>query len=356
MGKQDSARAVRPATPRPGDEHAGSANQVLAAAGSKVRHAHHTGGHDAVGSFEATPRLAQSPASPEDRIGQVLAGTYRIEELIAVGGMGAVYRASHARLSQPFAVKFLDPNLVRDAEAYGRFRQEAEIAAAVNHNNVLQVFDFSLDDFGSPYMVMELLQGRTLDIILKEQGALSSRELLAIFDPLCGAIDACHAAGVVHRDLKPSNISVGPDGEVTILDWGLVHMNRPGVQSTTVVAGTPGFIPPELFRQRRPRHKPTLDTYALGCCLLALLSGKTLWPHELNSKSIGSVLHRAGFTGIGKRALAHILGRAISRDPGKRWEDGHQLAEELDCWLRCMAPHVGPTGARPDERVYRTPA
>ena len=219
-----------------------------------------------------------------------------------------------------------------------------------------QLLDDGCLEDGRAWFVMSMAPGTNLSDWWQNGGRQKPLEAIRIMTRAARIMGDVHRGGWVHRDLKPSNISVGPDGEVTILDWGLVHMNRPGVQSTTVVAGTPGFIPPELFRQRRPRHKPTLDTYALGCCLLALLSGKTLWPHELNSKSIGSVLHRAGFTGIGKRALAHILGRAISRDPGKRWEDGHQLAEELDCWLRCMAPHVGPTGARPDERVYRTPA
>jgi len=109
------------------------------------------------------------PHSPEDRVGQVLSATYRIERLIAVGGMGAVYEVAHMRLSQRFAVKFLDRGLSHDAEAYARFRQEAEIAAQVNHDNVVQVFDFNTDEAGSPYMVMELVAGETLDRLISRQ-------------------------------------------------------------------------------------------------------------------------------------------------------------------------------------------
>ena len=366
MGKQDSARAVRPATPRPGDEHAGSANQVLAAAGSKVRHAHHTGGHDAVGSFEATPRLAQSPASPEDRIGQVLAGTYRIEELIAVGGMGAVYRASHARLSQPFAVKFLDPNLVRDAEAYGRFRQEAEIAAAVNHNNVLQVFDFSLDDFGSPYMVMELLQGRTLDIILKEQGALSSRELLAIFDPLCGAIDACHAAGVVHRDLKPSNIMVcsQADGSVTVklLDFGISkikHDGNDGMTRDNIVMGTPNYMSPEQASGQNSELDARADIFAIGAILYEALSGR----RAFDADGLPQLLHKIVYKepaslaeeGVPARVV-EVVEACLAKKPEDRLGRAALIVGELksayeaDTQLRKKSVSKGLGAGEPDRR------
>ena len=252
----------------------------MAAAGSKVRHAHQTGGHDTVDTFSGSG-LSRAPETAEDRIGQVLSRTYRIEELIAVGGMGAVYRASHARLSQPFAVKFLDQVLAKESEAYGRFRQEAEIAAAINHNNVLQVFDFDIDEYGSPYMVMELLQGRTLDVILAEQGALNRREILAIFGPLCSALDACHAAGVVHRDLKPSNIMVcsQADGSVTVklLDFGIskiTHDGNDGMTRDNIVMGTPNYMSPEQASGQNSDLDARADIFALGAILYEALCGR----------------------------------------------------------------------------------
>jgi len=296
-GKQSGA--IRGTSSSPGSSAADSgsahrAEEVLAAAGSKVRHAHQTGGHDSVASFSGSA-LSHPPQKPEDRLGQVLSGTYRIEELIAVGGMGAVYRASHARLSQPFAVKFLDQVLAKESEAYGRFRQEAEIAAAINHTNVLQVFDFDVDEFDSPYMVMELLQGRTLDVVLSEQGALNRREILAIFEPLCGALDACHAVGVVHRDLKPSNIMVcsQADGSITVklLDFGIskiTHDGNDGMTRDNIVMGTPNYMSPEQAIGQNSDLDARADIFAIGAILYESLCGR----RAFDADGLPQLLHK----------------------------------------------------------------
>ncbi len=296
-GKQSGAMRGSSSSDGPSAADSGSSHSaegVLAVAGSKVRQAHQTGGHDSVETF-AGSGLSQAPQTPEDRIGQVLSGTYRIEEMIAVGGMGAVYRASHARLSQPFAVKFLDQVLAKDSEAYGRFRQEAEIAAAINHNNVLQVFDFDIDKFGSPYMVMELLQGRTLDVVLNEQGALNKREILAIFDPLCRALDACHAAGVVHRDLKPSNIMVcsQADGSVTVklLDFGIskiTHDGNDGMTRDNIVMGTPNYMSPEQASGQNSDLDARADIFAVGAILYESLCGR----RAFDADGLPQLLHK----------------------------------------------------------------
>ncbi|HCH62148.1 MAG: hypothetical protein CL927_19725 [Deltaproteobacteria bacterium] len=215
--------------------------------------------------------------------------------------------------------------------------------------------DGRLED-GRAWFVMSMAPGTNLSDWWQNGGKKTPLDSIRIIARAARIMGDVHRGGWVHRDLKPSNISIGPDGEVTILDWGLVHLNRPGVQSTTVVAGTPGFIPPELFRQRRPVHTPTLDTYALGCCLLVLLSGKCMWPHELGVQSIHTVVNRAGFTGIAKHSLVHILGRALSRDPRKRWQNGHELAAECEGWLRCMAPEFHRQKRGLEEQAYRTPA
>ncbi|MGB1699307.1 MAG: serine/threonine protein kinase, partial [Nannocystaceae bacterium] len=306
------------------------AEDVLAMAGSKVRHAHQTGGHDSLRSFSGSS-LSHAPDTPEDRIGQVLSGTYRIEELIAVGGMGAVYRASHARLSQPFAVKFLDQVLAKESEAYGRFRQEAEIAAAINHNNVLQVFDFDIDEFGSPYMVMELLQGRTLDVILAEQGALNRREILAIFDPLCRALDACHAAGVVHRDLKPSNIMVcsQADGSVTVklLDFGISKIKHDGDDGMTrdnIVMGTPNYMSPEQASGQNSDLDAQADIFAVGAILYEALSGRRAFDAD---------------------GLPQLLHKIVYKDPVSLMEDGvpARVCEVVEACLH----------KKPNERLQR---
>ncbi len=283
--------------------------------------------------------LSRAPETAEDRIGQVLSRTYRIEELIAVGGMGAVYRASHARLSQPFAVKFLDQVLAKESEAYGRFRQEAEIAAAINHNNVLQVFDFDIDEYGSPYMVMELLQGRTLDVILAEQGALNRREILAIFGPLCSALDACHAAGVVHRDLKPSNIMVcsQADGSVTVklLDFGIskiTHDGNDGMTRDNIVMGTPNYMSPEQASGQNSDLDARADIFAIGAILYEALVGRRAFDadglpqllHKIVYKEPESLSH----DGIPDR-VCEVVEACLQKKPGERLQRAALIGAEL---------------------------
>lgn len=310
----------------------------MAAAGSKVRHAHQTGGHDTVDTFSGSG-LSRAPETAEDRIGQVLSRTYRIEELIAVGGMGAVYRASHARLSQPFAVKFLDQVLAKESEAYGRFRQEAEIAAAINHNNVLQVFDFDIDEYGSPYMVMELLQGRTLDVILAEQGALNRREILAIFGPLCSALDACHAAGVVHRDLKPSNIMVcsQADGSVTVklLDFGIskiTHDGNDGMTRDNIVMGTPNYMSPEQASGQNSDLDARADIFAVGAILYEALCGRRAFDADGLPQLLHKIVYKEpeslSLDGISERVREVVEG-CLQKEPGQRLQRAALIVAEL---------------------------
>lgn len=301
---------------------------------------------------------ARAQHRPEDRVGQVLSGTFRIERLIAVGGMGAVYEVAHLRLSQRFAVKFLDRGLHRDAEAYARFRQEAEIAAQVNHDNVVQVFDFNTDEFGSPYMVMELVAGETLDNLIRREAPLDRDEVLAIFEPLCRALDACHENGVVHRDLKPSNIMVfgHDDGrcELKLLDFGICKIKHEGAGKMTrenVVMGTPNYMSPEQASGHNSTLDARTDIFALGAILYEMLTGQKAF----DAHGLPQLLHAIVYDeptpltefGVPSR-VSETVQAALAKDVDERTASVMELLTELQTAYRrpvdLLADAAVPTG------------
>src|SRR6185436_19540127 len=158
--------------------------------------------------------------------GMLIADRYRLEEPLFRGAMGTIWRAEHVRLKAPVAVKFLDPGLLADPEMRGRFLQEARSAAAVRSAHVVQVFDSGIEQ-GFPYIVMELLEGESLEQRLNERGLLSPAELRKIFGEVARALGKAHSLGVVHRDLKPANIFLAREGpyEITkLVDFGIAKV------------------------------------------------------------------------------------------------------------------------------------
>src|SRR5262245_18884067 len=140
--------------------------------------------------------------------GSVLGGTYRLEHVIGTGGMGTVYQATHVRLPRRFAVKLLLPEIAAKRELFERFKREAEIASAAGHENIVDAYDFNISEDGTPYIVMELLQGESLRARLDRVQRLSVRETVEIASQVSSALSAAHVRGIVHRDLKPDNVFV----------------------------------------------------------------------------------------------------------------------------------------------------
>jgi serine/threonine-protein kinase len=209
-----------------------------------------------------------------------LAGEYTLKRLIASGGHGSVYEAEHRILGRRAAVKVLHAHLADQGEMLQRFVREARIVNQIHHPNVVDIFDFGMLPDGSPYYVMELLEGRTLGQLVHEQGRMSAERALAYLDPVCGALEAAHRTGIVHRDLKASNVMVVEDGEqprVKLLDFGIakVIQPEPGQAGLTLVGqrlGTAYAMAPEQLRGG-PIHATT-DVYALGVLLFQLLTGR----------------------------------------------------------------------------------
>jgi serine/threonine protein kinase len=186
-------------------------------------------------------------------------GPYEIQSLIGAGGMGEVYRARDGRLDRTVAIKVLPISFSADRDRLQRFAQEARSAAALNHPNILSIFDIG-DNRGAPYVVSELLEGETLRGCLK-RGPLSFRKAIDYALQVARGLAAAHEKGIVHRDLKPENLFITDDGRVKILDFGLAKLtgpelaresgDAPTIQVATepgVVMGTVGYMSPEQVR------------------------------------------------------------------------------------------------------------
>ena len=224
---------------------------------------------------------AVEPQNPAQVVpGTVLDGRYRLDTLIGGGSFGTVFRARHLELDREVAVKVLATSAGTDPEALARFRREGASACRVQHPNAVAVLDFGVTRGGVAYLVMELLQGRSLEKELDEETRLPPRRCAEIVEPVCGALAAAHSAGVVHRDIKPSNVFLHrtPHGETPkILDFGIAKMTREAAlgQSLTVdgsLLGTPAYMAPERFR--RGPYGPKSDVYSVGAMLYEMLSGR----------------------------------------------------------------------------------
>ena len=202
-----------------------------------------------------------------------LTGRYHLQELIAVGGMGEVWRAVDQVLARPVAVKLLRPEYTRDAVTLARFRAEAQHAGLLNHPGIAQVYDYCDANPESPaYLVMELVAGPSLAAVLAA-GRLQPARAADVLAQAAAALGAAHAAGVVHRDIKPGNLLITHDGQVKVTDFGIAHSARAeDLTSTGALIGTMGYLAPE--RVRGGPATAASDLYALGIVGYECLTGQ----------------------------------------------------------------------------------
>ncbi|OBF23182.1 serine/threonine protein kinase [Mycobacterium kubicae] len=211
------------------------------------------------------------------RVGVTLSGRYRLQRLIATGGMGQVWEAVDSRLGRRVAVKVLKQEFSQDPEFIERFRAEARTTAMLNHPGIAQVHDYGesqLDGEGrTAYLVMELVNGEPLNSVLKRTGRLSLRHALDMLEQTGRALQVAHAAGLVHRDVKPGNIMITPTGQVKITDFGIAKaVDAAPVTQTGMVMGTAQYIAPEQALGHEAT--PASDVYALGVVGYEVVSGK----------------------------------------------------------------------------------
>ena len=286
---------------------------------------------------QAAVRLVDGGMRPSSaaRVGAVLADTYKIERLIAEGGMGSVYACEHLRLQQRFAVKFLDAVMVRDDEAYARFRQEAEIAASLNHQAIIQVFDFNVDERGNPYMVMELVPGQTLTDYAGGRKLLI-RDVVRILEPIASGLEAAHRAGIVHRDLKPSNIMVrrleSGGFEAKLLDFGISKMRdgQAGLTRDNIVMGTPNYMSPEQAKGHTAQVDARTDIFALGAILYELITGRRAFEGNETPKLLHAIAYEHPPSILSRcqdcpPELARVVLRCLSKHPRDRYASAREL-------------------------------
>ncbi|HEY8075725.1 MAG TPA: serine/threonine-protein kinase, partial [Labilithrix sp.] len=207
--------------------------------------------------------------------GALVGGKLRIERLLGVGGMGAVLAARHLHLDRLVAVKFLLPGLARDPQIVARFLREARAASRIRGEHIARVLDVGTLDDGTPYIVMDLLDGEDVDRLLARQGKLPIAQAVDIVLEACVALAEAHAEGVVHRDLKPSNLFVTAAG-VKVLDFGISKLRGEEVDGsltrTSSMIGSPLYMSPEQLRAAKDVDART-DIWALGVIAYELLAG-----------------------------------------------------------------------------------
>ena len=221
-------------------------------------------------------------------------GNFQIEELIGRGGMGEVYRARDVRLKRAVAIKTLPADFAGDRDRAARFEREARAASALNHPNIISVFDIG-EDGGVSFIVSELVEGETLTRSIL-RGPLPVAEVIEVGTQLAEGLAAAHAAGVVHRDLKPGNIMLTRTGRVKILDFGLARQDPvPGFESGTtdvshpgVILGTPGYMSPEQVRGTSVDHRS--DLFSFGVVLYEMLCGKPAFEGASSADVMSAIL------------------------------------------------------------------
>ena len=210
--------------------------------------------------------------------GTILRGTYKILKPIGAGGMGRVYAASHTRLPGLFAVKALHHEMSQNDLAIARFRVEAEIMASLRHPNIVQIVDFDLAADGTPYMVMEFIEGRNLGQVLRTGEYISPIRVGRIVNQIARALDVAHRRGIVHRDLKPENLMLisepGRDDIVKVVDFGISKTEGTSrITAEATILGTPQFMSPEQAQGRNEDVDHRTDQFALAAIAYTLLAG-----------------------------------------------------------------------------------
>lgn len=288
-------------------------------------------------------RQEVADASPASTLPEGFAlGPYVVRSCIGRGAMAAVYRAEHTVLKKHFALKIMSPALLDSSEARQRFLLEAQAAAAIDHPNVVHITDAGVAA-GTPYLVMELLEGEDLERYLDRSGPLSVTEVAALGLPLAAALAAAHEHGVVHRDVKPGNVFLaqGPEGQCVpkLLDFGISKLLRsatPAELSVTGIdelMGSPLYLPPEAMLGAR-ELTPRSDQYSLAVVLYECVTGQPPFVRDgllplLNAITAGEFVEPRRIRPEIPVALERAIVRAMSTDPARRYEHMREFGRAL---------------------------
>jgi eukaryotic-like serine/threonine-protein kinase len=266
--------------------------------------------------------------------GSVLGGKYRLEARIGEGGMAEVFRGLDVRLDRPVAIKILKPDLAKDPGFVERFQREAQAVARLNHPGIVSVFDSGSDD-GTHYIVMELIEGRTLGEFLAGGGHLSADKSVEIAEHVCDALGAAHANGVIHRDIKPGNIIVDRRGVVKVTDFGIAHFatGPDTLAKTATVLGTAAYLSPEQAKGEPVDERS--DIYSLGCVLYEMLTNSPPFGGDsavaVATKHVNEapVPPSARSQDVPPRLDAVVM-RALAKNPANRYPNALAFKSDLE--------------------------
>ena len=289
-------------------------------------------------------------------VGKALDGQYQIEALLGKGGMGAVYRARHVLLGDRVAIKVLPPEMRSNTEWLRRFQREGQAARRFRHPNAVTVYDLRTSSDGTIYLVMEYVEGNTLDVELRKRGTFSPAEAVAVLRPIMSVLNAAHAMGVVHRDLKPENIMIGKattGGEpmVKLLDLGIAKLRevagaeKTGSTNLTVAGqmlGTPYYMSPEQWGELPHDGNSEIDgradIYSLGCVLYEIIAAKRpfngLTLAELRRQHVSITpepLHQAAANV--PESFSRVIARSMAKDRDERQSTAGEVEQELTAAL-----------------------
>jgi serine/threonine protein kinase len=265
--------------------------------------------------------------TPVERIGK-----YRVQRLMARGGMGALYLAHDPDLDREVAIKVMSESIMRDEQARARFYREARAAARLQHRNIVTVFDFAHDG-DIPYFVMEFLRGQNLSHRLQHGPPLAMPMQVDLAIQLCEGLHFAHGEGVIHRDVKPANIWLLEDGGVKLLDFGIAKSSAGTLTRGGSVMGSAGYMSPEHIEGQPVDHRS--DLFSVGAVLFELIAGKP----PFDGDSVTAVMMKivqdepapniriiAPDTPVG---LASVISRALEKDPDRRYADAAHMAADL---------------------------
>lgn len=265
--------------------------------------------------------------------GAVLDGRYRVGQLIATGGMSAVYRGLDLRLDRPVALKIMDSRYAGDTQFLTRFQREARAVARLSGPGLVAVYDQGIDG-QHPFLVMELIEGGTLRELLRERGPMPPHAAAAVLAPVLGGLAVAHRAGLVHRDIKPENVLISDTGDVKIADFGLVRaVAEAKITSTSVILGTAAYLSPEQVGTGNA--DPRSDVYSVGVLTYELLTGTTPFTGDsalaVAYQRMDQDVPAPGTVIAGvPTQLDELVSRATSRDPAQRYADAHEMGEDLE--------------------------
>ncbi|HEX9918278.1 MAG TPA: protein kinase, partial [Pyrinomonadaceae bacterium] len=286
---------------------------------------------------QAVAQEEQSPAGHPSLVGREL-GPYKIEKLLGAGGMGEVYLAHDAKLARKVALKILPPQFVSDPERVKRFERESRAISALNHPNLITIYDIGLSD-GVHYIATEFVSGKTVRDLIDE--GLKMRDALAIATQVAEALGAAHNAGVFHRDIKPENIMVRPDGYVKVLDFGLAKRNeqitaeKVNLSSQTqpgLLMGTLAYMSPEQAAGDEVDERS--DIWSLGIVLYEMMTGSSPTKGANRLETLGAILSKEPLTTTNANLalpseLEHILGKALEKDRELRYQTASDFRADL---------------------------